>query len=490
MWKPSLFLALSHVTSVAAQISASNLQVYRNSLNLDSPFQHTIPAYWTSYPHHRRTPFALAPNGKTAYLAYLDASGKGVHVHKVDPNTYAATGTTVTISNGKEAGGLVAHNDGFALLTNEAMPTGTASAPPGTTPVAVLYRYTDGKQTWKTWLGGPNLHPKEGLSMSADITGDLVFSEKAGLYGAYYVVTDYAGWAKGHSADNIQYIGKDGVVQTIRGATSSWGCSHNTGIAFEAADAPPFASACAEDHTGIWLNTKTQGMSGQKIANEACYHVINGATNSAMGGTSGSYSMLARFADSPSYIFTWVSRGAVNLVADKFLQGQTASKARWTNRHVAIAILKDKSTLANGPATSKVGSVDGDSQVNWITTGKSDHSNAHAATFDTYTALLSWEEIAEPGCPYDAMDCQGNFSGTHFQLVSSEGKIIGTSFSTMNVTVTGDMVNMPDGRICWPFVDMVWKLNGSPKNTGGMVMVGGPRPPTTNKMSFACMKKP
>lgn len=72
----------------------------------------------------------------------------------------------------------------------------------------------------------------------------------------------------GHFGDNIIYVGKDGSIQTIRGASSSWGCSHNTGIAFEAADAPPFASACAEDHTGIWLNTKTQGMNGQKIANE------------------------------------------------------------------------------------------------------------------------------------------------------------------------------------------------------------------------------
>lgn len=56
------------------------------------------------------------------------------------------------------AGGLVAHNDGFALLTNEAMPSGTTNAPPSDTPVPVLYRYTSGKQTWKTWLGGPGVH--------------------------------------------------------------------------------------------------------------------------------------------------------------------------------------------------------------------------------------------------------------------------------------------------------------------------------------------
>jgi hypothetical protein len=210
-----------------------------------------------------------------------------------------------------------------------------------------------------------------------------------------------------------------------------------------------------------------------------------------VGGTSGSYSILARFADTPSYIFTWVSRGAKDLVADKFLQGQTAAKARWTNRNVAIAVLKDKATLAGQPATSKFGSADGDSQVNWITTGKNDRSNAHAATFDATTALLTWEEIAEAGmtCTFDAMDCQGNFSGTFFQLVDSSGKKLGAPFSSMNVTVAGDMVTMPDGRICWPYMDMPWRLNGNPANGGGMVM-GGAQRPTYRKMSFACMKKP
>jgi hypothetical protein len=71
----------------------------------------------------------------------------------------------------------------------------------------------------------------------------------------------------GHSGDNILYVSKDGKLQTVAG-TSSWGCSHNEGIAFEEADSPPFASLCAEDHTGIWLNTKTRGMNGIKISNE------------------------------------------------------------------------------------------------------------------------------------------------------------------------------------------------------------------------------
>ena len=65
-------------------------------------------------------------------------------------------------------------------------------------------------------------------------------------------------------------MNETGILQTIEGASSAWGCSHNTGIAFEAADEPPFASICAEDQGAIWLNTQTQGMSndGVKISNE------------------------------------------------------------------------------------------------------------------------------------------------------------------------------------------------------------------------------
>ena len=112
------------------------------------------------------------------------------------------------------------------------------------------------------------------------MNGDLAYSPEADLYGAYFVVTAYSGYAEGHFGDSIQYVNDDGKLQTIAGASSSWGCSHNTGIAFEAADEPPFASICSEDQGAIWLNTETQGMSnnGVKISNE---NVQNGAGNEA-----------------------------------------------------------------------------------------------------------------------------------------------------------------------------------------------------------------
>ncbi|KAJ5726225.1 uncharacterized protein N7483_007582 [Penicillium malachiteum] len=475
----SILSLLSAAMAASPGLTTSNLKTHVDVLALDSAFNPVKEAYWTGYPHHRRTPFAVSPDGTSAYIAYLDSSETDVHIQKLDPTTFEATGTTVTVSGGKEAGGLVAHNDGFAVLVNEAMPSGTTNAPPSDTPVAVLYRYTDGDQTWKTWLGGPGVHASDGLSASPDMNGDLVYSESEELYGAYFVVTDYTGDASGHYGDSIQYVTKAGELDTITGASSSWGCSHNTGIAFEDADQAPFASICAEDQGAIWLNTEGQGMmnDGVKISNE---NTTNGGSGEPMGGMSGSYSALARFADTTKYIFAWVSRGAIDVTENTWMgDGYTHVNNRTNGRNVAISLFTDKYTKVGDQATSVVGTEDGDSQVNWVTQGSNDCSNAHAATFGNSSALITWEEIANPICDYIAMGCRGQFAGTFFQEVGSDGSKVGDAFTSTDVYIAGDMITMSDGRICWPYVSMEWDLSQAVGYDSTST--------TTKKMSFACM---
>lgn len=472
----SFVLSCLSTAVVAAGLSDSSLESHVDALALDFSFNPVKASYWTGLPHHRRTPFAVSPDGKSAYLAYLDASETDVHIQQLDPTTFAAVGAATTVSGAKEAGGLVAHDDGFALLTNEALPSGTSNAPAGSTPVPVLYRYTSGKQTWKTFLGGPGVHADFGLAASPDLNGDLAYSEAAGLYGAYFVITAYTGDASGHFGDSVQYVKNDGTLTTISGASSSWGCSHNTGIAFEAADQAPFASLCAEDQGAIWLNTKTQTMNGVKVSNE---NTTNGASGEPMGGMSGSYSGLARFVGKDSYIFTWVSRGAKDLTENAWLgAGFTNAQNRTNGRNVAIALFSDKNTLVGQQASSAVGAVDGDSQVNWITTGTTaDCSNAHVAAFDGDSALVTWEQIDAPSCDFVAMGCSGAFSGAYYQLVTN-GQKVGQPVKKTDTYVAGDMVTMADGRICWPYVSMTWDLS---KAVGA-----GLAATTSKKMSFAC----
>ena len=476
---------LSLAGAVAAEgLTNSSLETYVDVITLSSNFNPVKAAYWTGYVHHRRTPFAVSPSGSAAYLAYLDGSETGVHVQPVDPTTFKATGTVVTVDGGKEAGGLVAQDDGFALLTNEAMPSGTTDAPPDNTPVPVLYRFdASGTQLWKTWLGGPNVTSSEGLMAAPDMNGDLVYSNTTGRYAAYTVVTAYSGDADGHYGDAIRYVeDSTGEIVTIEGASSDWGCSHNTGIALEAADAAPYASICAEDQGAIWLNTQGQGMTttGVKISNE---NTTNGADGEPLGGMSGSFSNLARFQDSDAYIFAWVSRGAKDLTENTWMgTGYTNAQNRTNGRNVAIATFSDKETIVGQQASSEVGATSGDSQVNWVTTGTTaDQSNAHAATFDDTHALVTWEEIADPFCEYIAMGCRGTFSGAYYQLVTNDGNgtLVGEPLVSNDVYVAGDMVTMSDGRICWPYVSMDWDLSG--------VVGWGYTPSNVTTMSFACM---
>ncbi|RPB12982.1 hypothetical protein P167DRAFT_464349, partial [Morchella conica CCBAS932] len=471
----SLNFFLPLLLPAAALCQQLSVTKFANTLLLPASFDPIIAAYWTGLPHHRRTPFSVSPDGKSAYLAYLDTTYNAVYVQQVDTTTFAAVGDAVQVEGAREAGGLVAQNDGFALLANFIPDAGTTDAPPNGYPIAEIVRYKDGAQAWRTPVNGPGVHEADGLSASPDMNGDLVYSEAAGLYAAYVVVTAYTGAASGHFGDSIQYVDDSGALKTIAGASSTWGCSHNTGIGLEAADAAPFASVCAEDQGAIWLNTDTQTMNGIKIANE---NTTNGVSGEPMGGMGGSYSNLALFPDTTSYIFAWQSRGALNLQENSWLgTGFTTCSPRWLNHNVAVSLTTSKDKLLGEQASSVVGTAEGDTQVTWITeSDTTDHQNVHVATLDSGNAVVTWEELADPDCQPVPLSCTGTFNGTWAQVVGSKGEKVGEKVLLgEDVYVSGDMVTMGE-KVCWPYVDMVWDLS-APKANGTYV----------KEMSFACV---
>ncbi|KAG4430085.1 hypothetical protein IFR05_014430 [Cadophora sp. M221] len=464
-------LLSSFIVAGASSVFADpSISSFPNSLTLPSSFQPIIPAYWTGLPHHRRTPFCVSDDGKSAYLAYLDSAKKNVVVQQVDTTTFTAVGKAVTIP-GYEAAGLVAHNDGFALMaTIDA--AGTTDLPTNNMPIVALIRYKNGAEAWRTPLNGPGIHPSDGLTATPDANGDLVYSAKAGLYSAYFVVTAYTGWAQGHFGDSIQYVNDAGALQNIPSA-STFGCSHNTGIGIEAADAAPFATICAEDQGAIWLNTDTQTMAGVKIANE---NTTNGVSGEPMGGMGGSYSNLALFPSSTNYVFAWQSRGAVSLTTNTWLGApNTQCSPRWLNHNVAISTMSSKNKLTGAEASSTLGA-DGDSQVNWITKSETDdHQNVHVAAISSDLALVTWETLTKPDCQPVPLSCSGTYAGTSFQIIDKTGAKVGAAVTDTKVFVSGDIANVGTGKVCWPYVDMTWDLSG-PKDSATPV----------TKMSFAC----
>ncbi|KAK8202626.1 hypothetical protein BKA81DRAFT_408016 [Phyllosticta paracitricarpa] len=567
----SLCVLIWTLQAAYAAITEANLKTFPNSFALEHPFNGVRDLYWTGMKTHRRVCFAASPSGTIGFVAYLDASERGVHVQQVDLQSFKAIGKAFTVPDGREAGGLVVpeDEDGFALLTNEALSPDTTDAPKDGTPIPVLYRVEGGKLSWKTYLAGPGIHPEEGLGQAVDMNGDLTWSPVKKLFAAYFVISYYTGEHAGHFADSIQYVDPQGKIQIIKGATSGGGCSHNTGIAFASADDAPYCSACSEDQQGgVWLNTKTQnaGPPSPLLSKEP---FINGMSGEPFNGMGGSWRVLGRLADTQQYAITWLTRNtqlpksesggetepgnpppskkqpttktstgtnidpnAVNpkgtrlqqttdqqtkentarlrfvrrqttkktnenpKVPPKTPQGTTETPEKTTHttsptgdegggvapqeltetthttggggqgggkaggqggeggvappRNVAIAILKDKYTVAT---------------KNIITKGPADHFNVHVQAFDSETILSTYEEITSPKC-VKAAGCMGTFAGTYFAQVDTTAKVVGQPFKSTEITVGGDLVLLPSGSICFPYVDMKWDYSAKYDKSG------------------------
>jgi hypothetical protein len=144
------------LASSAGVLADPVLTSFPNSLTLPNTFDPIKAAYWTGLPHHRRTPFAISPDGNSSYLAYLDTTYAKVVVQQVDLTTFEAVGTAYA-TTGYEAAGLVAHNDGFALMATIDT-TGTTDLPPTGDYVTAIIRVTDGVESCRTLVNGPGVH--------------------------------------------------------------------------------------------------------------------------------------------------------------------------------------------------------------------------------------------------------------------------------------------------------------------------------------------
>jgi hypothetical protein len=136
--------------------------------------------------------------------------------------------------------------------------------------------------------------------------------------------------------------------------------------------------------------------------------------------------------------------------------GYTHVTNRVISRNIVIVLFTSKCTEVNAYATSQVGAEDGGSQVTSITNGPDNFLNAHAATFGTNSAPISWGEISDPTCDHIAMHCCGQFAGSSFQQVGLSGKKVGEAPTSTETHVAGDIVTMAGGRVS--YVCMTWDL--------------------------------
>ncbi|MHA5050576.1 hypothetical protein [Streptomyces sp. SD15] len=394
-------------TTTAAAIPA----VTNTTVNLAAKFPYLSAGYnntreWT------RTATAVAPNG-TLRVAW--PASDGIHVTPLTAAGKRSAADTV-VKGAKEVGGLVAHNDGFALLTR------VADTNKWKETAAALIRYKNGKQAFRTKLTGTASHDTAPL-----LDGQLTWNGTK--YGTYFVVHGAGGAADGHFGDKLAYVSSKGAKMA---GGWGWGCSHNEGIALHAETTGAFTSLCFDDwRSGLFVSTGIGAPdSAPTVRREQCWAGYCGGTFAGRTGE------LVK-SSTGRYATAFASRGAASAAKNP----DDASGRGWTvkpktkTHQVAVAFLKNRNTPAGKP-------------VYLTNTPGTEHVNVHVAPYGKDRLLVSWESLKNAKCANGT--CTGTFTGTHLRLIDWNGAFK-TPDKVVQARISGDIATLKDGSLTWAY---------------------------------------
>ncbi|MFG2028901.1 hypothetical protein [Streptomyces sp. NPDC048825] len=398
-------------TANPAPKAADDLAVTNTTVKIPAKFPYLSAGYnntreWT------RTATAVAPNG-TLRVAW--PASDGIHV---TPLTKAGkrSGSDTVVKGAKEVGGLVAHNDGFALVTR------VSDSNKWKETAAALVRYKNGKQAFRTKLTGTASHDTAPL-----LDGQLAWNGKK--YGAYFVVHGAGGFADGHFGDKLAYVSAKGAK--LSGGWS-WGCSHNEGIALHAEPTGAFTSLCFDDwRSGLFVSTGIGAPDNAPVVQrEQCWAGYCGGTFPGRTGD------LVK-SSSGRYATAFASRGAASAAKNP----DDASGRGWTvkpktkTHQVAVAFLKNRNTPAGKP-------------VHLTNAPGTEHVNVRIAPYGKDRLLVSWESLKNAKCANGT--CTGTFTGTHLRLIDWNGRFK-TPDKVVKARITGDIATLADGSLTWAY---------------------------------------
>lgn len=402
-----------YATAGASTTAATGLTPSTTTVTLAAKFPYLSAGYnnsreWT------RTATAAAPNG-TLRVAW--PASDGIHV---TPLTAAGkrSGADTVVKGAKEVGGLVAHNDGFALLTR------VADTNKWKETAAAIVRYTGSKKTFQTKLTGMSTN-----DTSPTLDGQLTWNGTK--YGAYFVVHGAGGFADGHFGDKMQYVSSAGKKL---GGGWSWGCSHNEGIALYPEKTGAFTSLCFDDwRSGLFVSTGIGAPdTAPVVQREQCWAGYCGGTFAGRTGD------LVKSATG-RYATAFASRGAKSAKKnpdDSSGRGWTVTPQNSAHQ-IAVAFLKNRNT----PASTKA--------IRLSSAAGTDHVNVRLAPYGKDRLLLSWEAVKNAKCKSGT--CTGTFAGTHLRLIDWNGKFQSAD-KIVNTRITGDIAVQKDGTLIWASV--------------------------------------
>ncbi|WP_105968863.1 hypothetical protein [Streptomyces geranii] len=409
--------------------AAPTLAVTTTSVTLPAKFPYLSAGYnntreWT------RTATAVAPNG-TMRVAW--PASDGVHVTPLTSAGKRAGGDAI-VKGAKEVGGLVAHDDGFALLTR------VADTNKWKETAAALVRFSQGKEAWRTKLTGTASN-----DTSPTLDGQLTWNGTK--YGAYFVVHGAGGFADGHFGDKLSYLSAKGAK--LSGGWG-WGCSHNEGIALHAETTGDFTSLCFDDwRSGLFVSTGIGAPDNAPVVQrEQCWAGYCGGTYAGRTGD------LVK-SSTGRYATAYGSRGSASAAKnpdDSSGRGWTV-KPRWSTHQAAISFLKNR----NSPAGKAI----------YLTNSPgTEHVNVRVAPYGKDRLLVSWESLKNAKCASGT--CTGTFTGTHLRLIDWNG-VYKTADKVVQARITGDIAVLKDGSLTWAYTPVTpsyaTALNGTSPTT-------------------------
>lgn len=385
-----------------------------------------LQAGYNEVPQWQRMDTAAAPDG---HLIVAWQGTDGVHVMPLDKSGQR-TGSDAVVPHAQEISGLVAFNDGFAVLTR--LPDTNKW---GDT-AAYLLRYRGSFQQWSAKLTGT-------ASNDTAPVLDGALRWDGSRFGAYFVVHGAGGFADGHYGDKLVYVDASG--NRLSGGWD-WGCSHNEGIALWPTSSGAFASLCGDDwRSGIFVSTGISAPDEAPVIERLecwagyCGGVLGGLVRSPSG----------------QYATICTSRGdasAAKNPADSSGRGWSVT-SKWPTHQIAVSFLTNAATPTGQPVYLTADTAD-------------DHVNAHIVPYGPHNYLVSWETVTNPKCT--AGTCTGTFAGTHVRVIDSNGRFV-TPDLVVQTPFAGDPALLPDGSIAWT------GPNGAPSagvgaTTGGLTV--------------------
>jgi hypothetical protein len=393
------------------------------------------------FPVDERVALAAGTNGQ-AYIAWgeVNATGDGplsspsplgVHVTPLDSN-FSRRGDDVILPTAQEVSGLVAHEDGFAVLVrdnNRGTKIDLGDAGDAAT-LAFLVRYKNGEQAWRYPLTGSlsDDAPEAQTVYSPFLEGQLVWNDLT--YGAYFSVRGGSNDASpGFWRDALMFRNSFGNAFG-QAAPPPWtvvhGCTNNGGLRLIADSNKTNLSTLASipQMTGLCVQQSRQTV---KFTSLEADRLVSDQEVQWLGYAGAKLGSLLKTDD--GYLVFWLSLGSSN---DH--QGHDIRMAR----------LDSGFNLVGGPT--------------WVLprTPNLEEWNLHVAPYGKDRFLMMYNEIniTGPAADSDWAMYLGGFLGTRLRIMAADGATIMEALvPSAPTTANAEPVVLPGGDVAWPFVN-------------------------------------